>query len=61
MSDVAFYGILGRAFTPEAIAERHAQERWEQQLIQRGGLKSLAVSDPERFAELFPNVIFMGH
>jgi hypothetical protein len=49
-------GILSLAFTPEAIAERAAQARFEQELIQRGGLHSLAVTDPERFNELFPNV-----
>ena len=49
-------GILGMALTPEAIEARQAQERFEEQLIQRGGLHSLAVSDPERFNELFPNV-----
>jgi hypothetical protein len=50
-------GLLGMAFTPEAIEARRAQERFEEQLIQRGGLKSFAVSDPERFNELFPNVV----
>jgi hypothetical protein len=49
-------GILGMAMTPAAIEARAAEARFEQQLIQRGGLKSLAVSDPERFNELFPNV-----
>jgi hypothetical protein len=58
MSDAAYGGILGLAMTPEAIAERQARERWEQQLLDRGGLRALATADPEAYAELFPNVVF---
>lgn len=61
MSEPAFEpcGILGPAFTPEAIAERRAQEEWEKQLIKRGGIAALAVADPEKFAELYPNIAFL--
>ena len=58
MREEAFSGILGPAMTHEAIAERHARERWEQQLLDRGGLRALAMADPEAYAELFPNVVF---
>jgi hypothetical protein len=63
MSEPAYQpcGILGMAMTPEAIAERHAREQWEAQLIARGGLTQLSVADPEAFAELFPNVVFFGN
>jgi hypothetical protein len=63
MSEPAYQpcGILGMAFTPAAIAERRAREQWEAQLIERGGLKELAVVDPEAFAELFPNVVFFSN
>ena len=50
-------GLLGMAFTPEAI---EAREQFEAQLIERGGLKELAIVDPEAFAELFPNVVFFS-
>jgi hypothetical protein len=51
-------GLLGMAFTPETIEARSAQEQWERQLFERGGLKQLSIADPEAFAELFPNVVF---
>jgi hypothetical protein len=60
MSETAYCGgILGRAFTAEAIEARRAKEEWERQLMQRGGIAALAVADPERFAELYPNIAFM--
>jgi hypothetical protein len=47
-------GILGMAF-----ATRRAEEEFAQRLMQEGGLRHFALSDPDAFAELYPNIAFL--
>lgn len=62
MSEPAYEygGILGLAMTPEAIAERQAEElRLEKQMYSMGGLREFALSDPAAFHQAFPNLRFL--
>ena len=53
-------GLLGMAFTPEAIEARAAEARLEKQMYSIGGLKEFALCDPEAFEAAFPNVRFFS-
>ena len=61
MNDAAYecHGILGLAMTPEAVAERKAEERLEQQMYDIGGLREFALCDPAAFHAAFPNIRFL--
>ena len=52
-------GLLGMAFTPEAIEARAAEARLEKQMYSMGGLKEFALCDPDAFHQAFPNLSFM--
>ena len=52
-------GLLGMAFTPEAIEARQAEARLEQQMYDMGGLREFALCDPAAFHAAFPNIRFL--
>jgi hypothetical protein len=47
-------------FGPWLVEARRAEEELHRRLIAEGGLRHFATADPEAFAEMYPNVVFVG-
>jgi hypothetical protein len=47
-------------FGPWLVEAQRAEGEFCRRLMQEGGLRHFATADPEAFAEMYPNVVFMG-